>query len=479
MTDYRNRIVGHGDEALDQVIFNPANWRIHPKIQQQALNGVMDEVGIVQEVIINKTTGNLIDGHLRCTLAARRGQETIPVTYVELSEAEERLILATFDPVGSMAAADRAQLNDLYDLIETENEDVQSALEEIAKREKLGALDVLIETPPPPTDQAAALKEKYNTAPGQLWQLGPHRILCGDSTNPLALERLLAGAQATMLFTDPPYLMGYGGSATSPRGIPAELAREIFLTRDRDKLVNDKLDQAEGGLFLAKIAQAIKTHVSGAFYICFYHLGINQMINALEQNGLTYRNLLIWYKNNHSLSNSDYKSIYEPIIYGWNQDHNFYGKAMEFDVLTARRDPNGDPSVTTQGKAIYVKSGKDYYKFERVGTRPKNYMDITYEKAVFNLYNDGAADVWEIKRSSANELHPTMKPLELCGRAISNSSLPNDTVLDLFLGSGSTLIAADKLKRRALGIELDPGYIAVTIQRWVDETGGTPELLGD
>ncbi len=203
------------------------------------------------------------------------------------------------------------------------------------------------------------------------------------------------------------------------------------------------------------------------------------MINALEQNGLTYRNLLIWYKNNHSLSNSDYKSIYEPIIYGWNQDHNFYGKSMEFDVLSARRDPNGDPSVTTQGKAIYLKSGKDYYKFERVSTRPKNYMDITYEKAVFNLYNDGAADVWEIKRTPSNELHPTMKPLELCGRAIANSSLPNDTVLDLFLGSGSTLIAADKLKRRALGIELDPGYIAVTIQRWVDETGGTPELLGD
>ena len=152
---------------------------------------------------------------------------------------------------------------------------------------------------------------------------------------------------------------------------------------------------------------------------------------------------------------------------------------MEFDVLSARRDLNGDPSVTTQGKAIYLKSGKDYYKFERVSTRPKNYMDITYEKAVFNLYNDGAADVWEIKRTPSNELHPTMKPLELCGRAIANSSLPNDTVLDLFLGSGSTLIAADKLKRRALGIELDPGYIAVTIQRWVDETGGTPELLGD
>lgn len=468
---YQNRIVGHGEESLDQVIFNPSNWRIHPKAQQTALNGVLDEVGWVQEVIINRTTGNLVDGHLRCTLAARKGQKTIPVTYVELSEAEEKLILATLDPIGSMAAADKAQLNDLFDMIDTDNEDIQKALEEIAKKEKLGTLDGLAEPPPPQVDLAAELQKKWGTETGQLWKLGDHRILCGDSTNPLNLERLLQGTRATMMFTDPPYLMNY-------RSVLSRNAEGSLYSREIKKIENDNLDDAEGGLFLARIAQATRDHVSGAWYICFYHLGIHQMINALEQQGLQYRNLIIWHKNGLSLSTSDYKSTYEPILYGWNQDHNFYGRTGETDMLKAKRDPQGNPSITTQGRALYLKAGKNYYRFERVKSSPKIYIDINDGPATFNLFS-GENDIWEIDRTKKNDLHPTMKPLELCERAIKNSSLPKETVLDLFLGSGSTLIAADRLHRHARGIEMDPGYIAVTIQRWVDETGGTPELETD
>lgn len=135
MARFKNRIIGSGEEQLDQIQFNPRNWRIHPLNQQNALKGVLDEVGWVQEVIINQRTGNLIDGHLRCQLAAREGAKTIPVKYVDLSEEEEALILSTLDPIAGMAATDRAKLDDLMRGIQSDNEQVQALISEIATKE--------------------------------------------------------------------------------------------------------------------------------------------------------------------------------------------------------------------------------------------------------------------------------------------------------------------------------------------------------
>jgi len=134
---FANRIVGSGEESLDQIQFNPRNWRVHPLNQQNALKGVLEEVGWVQEVIINKRTGNLVDGHLRCQLAAREGAKTIPVKYVDLSEEEEALVLSTLDPIAAMAATDRAKLDDLMRGIQSDNEQVQALVKEIAEKENL------------------------------------------------------------------------------------------------------------------------------------------------------------------------------------------------------------------------------------------------------------------------------------------------------------------------------------------------------
>ena len=129
----KNRIVGNGEEQLDQIMFNPRNWRIHPLSQQDALKGVLEEVGWVQEVIVNKRTGHLVDGHLRCQLAAREGAKTIPVKYVDLSEDEEALVLATLDPIGAMAATDKQKLDELFQDINSDNENVQKMMAEIAE----------------------------------------------------------------------------------------------------------------------------------------------------------------------------------------------------------------------------------------------------------------------------------------------------------------------------------------------------------
>lgn len=133
----KNRIVGSGEEQLDQIMFNPRNWRIHPLSQQDALKGVLEEVGWVQQVIVNKRTGNLIDGHLRCQLAAREGAKTIPVVYVDVSEDEEALVLATLDPIGAMAATDKQKLDELFRDIQSDDANVQKLMADIAEKEKM------------------------------------------------------------------------------------------------------------------------------------------------------------------------------------------------------------------------------------------------------------------------------------------------------------------------------------------------------
>ena len=133
LAEIKNRIIGSGVEPLDSILFNPRNWRIHPLSQQDALKGVLEEVGWVQEVIVNKRTGHLVDGHLRCQLAAREGAKTIPVKYVDLSEDEEALVLATLDPIAAMAATDKQKLDELFQEINSDNENVQKMMAEIAE----------------------------------------------------------------------------------------------------------------------------------------------------------------------------------------------------------------------------------------------------------------------------------------------------------------------------------------------------------
>jgi hypothetical protein len=125
---WRSRIVGQGTENPDQLLANPLNWRIHPRHQQEALQGVLDEVGWVQQVIVNQRTGHVVDGHLRVALALRREEPEVPVLYVDLSEEEERLILATLDPIAALAVPDKEKLADLMELTRGDDEHLADLL---------------------------------------------------------------------------------------------------------------------------------------------------------------------------------------------------------------------------------------------------------------------------------------------------------------------------------------------------------------
>ena len=144
---WRNRIVGYSEEEPDQLLANPSNWRIHPAAQQNALSGVLKEVGLVQNVVANRTTGHLVDGHLRVMLAMRENQPVVPVTWVELSEEEEHLILAALDPLAAMAQADAGALDALLSSVQSGEAAVQQMLAELAEGAGLYGIDIPDPTP--------------------------------------------------------------------------------------------------------------------------------------------------------------------------------------------------------------------------------------------------------------------------------------------------------------------------------------------
>jgi DNA modification methylase len=235
---------------------------------------------------------------------------------------------------------------------------------------------------------------------GDLFEIGEHRLLCGDSTDSDTVARLMDGGKADMVFTDPPYLMDFQGNVSWDE----KNGTQPTYNAKHDSIKNDKMSKKDGEDFLDAINSNIQLFCIGAFYITFYRLGMDKYFASMNRTGLQYRSVIIWEKGNHTLSNSDYMSRYEPIFYGWVDKHNFYGG--------------------------------------------KNGMDV-----------------WQIDRTKKNELHPTMKPIPLCEKAISDASKINDKVLDLFLGSGSTMVASHQLKRKCYGMELDPKYCQVIIDR--------------
>jgi len=234
------------------------------------------------------------------------------------------------------------------------------------------------------------------TVLGDLYEIGEHRLLCGDSTDSDQVAKLMNGEKADMVFTDPPYLMDFTG------GIHADGSKSFNSTHGGIK--NDKMSKEDGDDFLDAINANIQLFTKGAFYICFYRLKLGEYFQSLKRTGLEVRALITWNKGNHTLSNSDYMSKCEHIFYGWVNEHNFYG-------------------------------------------------------------GNNGMDVWDIPRTQKNELHPTMKPIPLCEKAINDASKINDLVLDIFLGSGSTMVASHQLKRKCYGMELDCRYADVIVKR--------------
>lgn len=410
-TTWQNRIIGSGDESPDQLLANPRNWRIHPTAQQEALAGVLEEVGWVQQVIVNRRSGHLIDGHLRVQLAMRADAEIIPVLYVDLDEAEEALALATLDPLSAMAGTDAGKLDDLLRDVSAGESAVQSMLADLATSSGLSANGTEpADDPGAQIDRAEELHEKWQTERGQLWQIGQHRLLCGDATSTDDVARLMGEERADMIWTDPPYGVEYVGK-----------------TADALTMQNDG---ADGLLALLRTAFGAAQQVciaSAPFYIA-HPAGSLCLVfgDAIRAVGWRFHQTLIWAKDSMVLGHSDYHFRHEPIYYGYLPGDGRPGRGNHEGTRWF-----GDHSQTS---------------------------------------------LLEFDRPKRSAEHPTMKPAELVAHCIRNSSPLSGSIYDPFIGAGTTMVAAEQLGRICYGMDIEPKYVAVALERMSD-MGLTPERV--
>jgi len=420
--DIKNRIVGQGLEDPANIMLNPENWRVHTEMQKQTLQGALEEIGWIQQVILNKTTGRLVDGHLRVELAVRNKETEIPVVYVELSVNEEKIALATIDPISALAETDQEKLDELIGLINTENDELLEFLATLESEplidEEPGAID---DDEMPDTD---GMREGI-VSQGEVWILGDHRLMCGDSTKQDDVNTLMDGEKVDMVWTDPPYNVDYEGGTGM-------------------KIDNDNMDDAK---FRAFLTDAFKTaaHVcrEGApIYIAHADSeGVN-FRQSMQDAGFMLKQCLIWVKNSLVLGRQDYQWKHEPILYGWKPGaaHKWYG---EFDKTTV----------------------VDHQK------KPEDMTKEELEQIVAALIEKEQTSVIRHDKPTRNDIHPTMKPVGLVLHMLRNSSSRGDIILDLFGGGGSTLIASQKIGRHARMMELSPGYSTAIINRFQEFSG--------
>ncbi len=432
---WRSRIVERGEASPAALIANPKNWRGHPPAQQAALAGLLDQVGWVQDVVVNRRTGHLVDGHLRVELARARGETAVPVVYVDLDETEEALVLASLDPLAAMATADPAKLEALLREASVSDAALRAMLDDLAQKTGIGAeakdgLTDPDDVPEPP--------EKATTQKGDLWILGDHRLLCGDSGSPEDLDRLLDGGPVHLLNTDPPYNVrveprsnnAIAAGLSSFQGTMHHQAADLDRHPEKSKPTHRKMRAKDRPLendfmsdedfrerLRAWFGNAARVLLPGrGFYIWGGYSNISNYPPALVEAGLYFSQCVIWVKEHPVLTRKDFMGNHEWCFYGWRE-----GAAHWFA-----------PDI------------------------------------------NNATDVWSVKKVSPQKMvHLTEKPVELAALAMKYSSRPGETVLDLFGGSGSTLIAAEQMGRKARLVEIDPLYCDVIRMRWEAFTGKT------
>ncbi|MCG7878644.1 MAG: site-specific DNA-methyltransferase [Candidatus Thiodiazotropha endolucinida] len=396
--------------ALEQLVPYARNARTHSDSQVAQIAGSIAEFGFVNPVLVG---GNniIIAGHGRVMAAKKLGLQTVPTIKLDhLTENQRRALVIADNKIAENAGWDEELLRlELQNLADEDFDLDLLGFDDVELDDLLTSLD---------DDEAAALDENIPevqenpvSRTGDIWIMGEHRLLCGDSTSEADMKKLMAGELADMVFTDPPYNVNYGDTAK-------DKLRSRGGAKAGRKIMNDNLgDDFEA--FLTAACKNMLAHTKGALYICMSSSELDTLQSAFRNAGGKWSTFIIWAKNTFTLGRSDYQRQYEPILYGW-------------------------------------KDGNDRYW---CGARDQG-------------------DVWFYNKPQKNDLHPTMKPVDLVVRGIKNSSKTLDIVLDPFGGSGSTLIAAEHTGRQARLIELDPKYVDVIVRRWQEMTGLQATLSG-
>lgn len=363
------------------------------------------EFGWTNPVLIDESD-TIIAGHGRLMAAKKLKLEEAPcIVLGHLTDAQRRAYILADNQLALAAGWDE----ELLAIELQELQDVDFPLDLIGFGDDdldrlLGETDEPVDglTDPDAVPEAPA---EVVTQPGDIWIMGDHRLMCGDSTDGATVEALMDGERADMVFTDPPYNIDYGN-----------IKHPKFRQRS---IENDNMSTADFDSFCSKFSQNIAALCDGCVYVFGPPGPDGRVMFGSLDDALHCSTTIIWNKDNFTLGRGKYQNKYEPCWFGW------------------------------------TNSGKRFI----------NDRTLT--------------NVWEFDRPKKSELHPTMKPVELVEYAIGHASKSGDAILDLFGGSGSTLIACEKTGRQCRMMELDPRYCDVIVKRWQDFTGKTAHRVSD
>ena len=434
--------------ALDSLHLDPANARSHPERNLEAIKASLARFGQVEPLVVLKASQRVIGGNGRLVAMRALGWSECDIVEVDLPATEATALGIALNRTSELAEWDSQALSSILQALQSEgaldgvgfnDREIQSIIDDAAA--ELESLDGLTQ------DVAPMQPDEATTRPGDLWVLGEHRLLCGDSSKREDLDRLLGGARIQLVNMDPPYNVkveprsnnaiaaGLSSfSATTPKGAhhqgldlarhPGKAKKTHDKLRAKDRpLANDFVtDEEFGRLLRAWFSNAAAVlDVGRGFYIWGGYANLANYPAALAENGLYFSQAIVWNKLHPVLTRKDFMGAFELAFYGWKlgAGHTFLG-----------------PSNVT--------------------------------------------DLWEVKKVNPQSMvHLTEKPVELAARAMQYSSRQGENVLDLFGGSGSTLVAAEQTKRRAFLMELDTLYCDVIVQRWEQLTGKQATLEGD
>lgn len=406
------------------------------KISQKAIQTVADSItqyGFQQPIVVDKDHV-IIVGHTRYQAARDLKMAQVPVIVAQnLTEEQVNAYRIMDNKSNENTRWDEKELTEqLQQLIKEEN--LQELSYETGFSES--ELQKYFKTT---TDEE--LEEKYRqdthykTQVGDIWSMGEHRLMCGDSNKEENIKKLLDGDEIDLIWEDPPYGIEY----FSPNAVNYT-AQELKYREEGKDIKNDNLKRQEFEQFLTDHLQAVHTYwkPGAAIYWC-HDIRFTQLLrDVLSAKDTHIADTLIWKKNNASNWISDYMKYYEPIIYAWKKgaQHNWYGKSAKNTIDLDELEHKSKEQLIKIIKAI-----------------PSNYQEIDREAQ--KLY----------------KMHPTLKPVKLIVYHIINSTKQGDIVFDGFSGAGSSIMACQKTMRKSRAMELEPKYVDTAIRRWQDETG--------
>lgn len=419
-----------------KIVDKPIEWlrpyENNPRNNEQAVEAVVNsikEFGF-KVPIVATIDGEIVNGHTRFKAAKFLKLKTVPVLIADdLTEEQIKAFRLADNKTGELADWDvellYGELDELtgFDMTMFGFEDIDFSLDDFEEVEKEEGEEVDINQ-----------EEKPKVEYGDIYQLGRHRLMCGDSTSAEDMAQLIDGAVIDLYVTDPPYNVAYQGG-----------------TDEAMTIMNDSMDDVSFRQFLRDAFAVANNHLKpgGAFYI--WHAdseGLNFRA-AVKETGWLLKQSIIWVKNAIVLGRQDYQWKHEPCLYGWKDGASHYFVDNRSLATVIEEDEENLKEMTKSELISYIKTMQD-----------------TSPTTVF--YED---------KPVRNDIHPTMKPLKLIARCVLNSSKKGDKILDSFNGGGSTLMVCERSERIGYAMELDPVYVERTIKRWEEETGLTAEKV--